>query len=415
MDKSILGLFLLICLSFFVSGQDLEIVMDSEAGTTPDSFVWGIDRAIENLELALTFNIAKKENKRLENAYERLLEVKEMLNKGKIEDAQRAREKYTMSLRTSIERIEEISDDSSFEDINSLDGFAELQEDKIDDIKVNVMIKGNLSEEQKKRFNDFIESLGGEVRDVRIVINNKKNETLTRIENKTGRSRMDIIEGFEKLRENKIVRAEVFDDHSLIKIGYKFTTKTVEREALIKEIMVRFAINDSYVVNLLKIENSDDSDDSDIYRFRIKIKIIEKQGVSIASVDIILRKNVNLTSTEDIQKEVVNLASLTKEQISDALVIREEHERNETQKREIEINSKIRENIIITKVKIEWDGLKQELVLRTENRNKIIDQISKLLNVSIQEVELAIKEFKIESEDDNDDSERNKERNNSRK
>ena len=81
MDKSILGLFLLICLSFFVSGQDLEIVMDSEAGTTPDSFVWGIDRAIENLELALTFNIAKKENKRLENAYERLLEVKEMLNK----------------------------------------------------------------------------------------------------------------------------------------------------------------------------------------------------------------------------------------------------------------------------------------------------------------------------------------------
>jgi len=415
MDKSILGLFLLICLSFFVSGQDLEIVMDSEAGTTPDSFVWGIDRAIENLELALTFNIAKKENKRLENAYERLLEVKEMLNKGKIEDAQRAREKYTMSLRTSIERIEEISDDSSFEDINSLDGFAELQEDKIDDIKVNVMIKGNLSEEQKKRFNDFIESLGGEVRDVRIVINNKKNETLTRIENKTGRSRMDIIEGFEKLRENKIVRAEVFDDHSLIKIGYKFTTKTVEREALIKEIMVRFAINDSYVVNLLKIENSDDSDDSDIDRFRIKIKIIEKQGVSIASVDIILRKNVNLTSTEDIQKEVVNLASLTKEQISDALVIREEHERNETQKREIEINSKIRENIIITKVKIEWDGLKQELVLRTENRNKIIDQISKLLNVSIQEVELAIKEFKIESEDDNDDSERNKERNNSRK
>ena len=320
-----------------------------------------------------------------------------------------------MSLRTSIERIEEISDDSSFEDINSLDGFAELQEDKIDDIKVNVMIKGNLSEEQKKRFNDFIESLGGEVRDVRIVINNKKNETLTRIENKTGRSRMDIIEGFEKLRENKIVRAEVFDDHSLIKIGYKFTTKTVEREALIKEIMVRFAINDSYVVNLLKIENSDDSDDSDIDRFRIKIKIIEKQGVSIASVDIILRKNVNLTSTEDIQKEVVNLASLTKEQISDALVIREEHERNETQKREIEINSKIRENIIITKVKIEWDGLKQELVLRTENRNKIIDQISKLLNVSIQEVELAIKEFKIESEDDNDDSERNKERNNSRK
>ncbi|MEK6949821.1 MAG: DUF5667 domain-containing protein, partial [Nanoarchaeota archaeon] len=46
-----------------------------DAGITPDSFLWGLDKALDQLALLLTFDEGEKAKKGLEIARERLLEV----------------------------------------------------------------------------------------------------------------------------------------------------------------------------------------------------------------------------------------------------------------------------------------------------------------------------------------------------
>ena len=50
-----------------------------DSGVTPDSFLWGLDKALDQLTILLTFDEGKKARKGLEIAQERLLEVKEMV------------------------------------------------------------------------------------------------------------------------------------------------------------------------------------------------------------------------------------------------------------------------------------------------------------------------------------------------
>ena len=58
-----------------------------DAGTTPDSILYGLDKAFERIGLAFTFGQANKAEKRLNHANERIAELKEMIDKGKPEYA----------------------------------------------------------------------------------------------------------------------------------------------------------------------------------------------------------------------------------------------------------------------------------------------------------------------------------------
>ena len=62
-------------------------IIEGEAGITPDSHLYGIDKALERISLALTINKEKKAERRLKHAEERLLEVEQMLAEGKTEAA----------------------------------------------------------------------------------------------------------------------------------------------------------------------------------------------------------------------------------------------------------------------------------------------------------------------------------------
>ncbi len=70
-----------------------EIVLP-DAGTTPDSPFYGLELAIERIQLALTFGNAAKAEKRLQHAEERLAEVDEMVKENKIKAAERARKEH---------------------------------------------------------------------------------------------------------------------------------------------------------------------------------------------------------------------------------------------------------------------------------------------------------------------------------
>lgn len=70
-----------------VAAQDEEV----KAGILPSSFLWGIDRAIEKIQLLLTFDVASKAERRLLIAEERLAEVKAMIEQNRLDHAEEAR------------------------------------------------------------------------------------------------------------------------------------------------------------------------------------------------------------------------------------------------------------------------------------------------------------------------------------
>lgn len=71
----------------------------ANAGVTPDSILHGLDKALERIDLALTFGQANKAEKRLQIANERLAELKEMIDKGKPEFTEELTDDYEEEIR----------------------------------------------------------------------------------------------------------------------------------------------------------------------------------------------------------------------------------------------------------------------------------------------------------------------------
>ena len=75
--KIAIGLLLLLVLMPFASAKG-----EVSAGTTPDSFLYSFDKAIERVGLALAAGKLKKAEKKLEIANERIAEMEKMIDKG---------------------------------------------------------------------------------------------------------------------------------------------------------------------------------------------------------------------------------------------------------------------------------------------------------------------------------------------
>ena len=76
-----------------------------DAGITPDSFLWGLERVVEKIQLAFTFDIAKKAELRLKIANERLAEVEVMIEENKLEAKEKA-EKARVEEIKELEKLE---------------------------------------------------------------------------------------------------------------------------------------------------------------------------------------------------------------------------------------------------------------------------------------------------------------------
>lgn len=86
-----------------------EVVILPDAGTTPDSrLLWGLEIALERIQLALTFGNAAKAEKRLQHAEERLAEVIKMVEENKVKAAERARKEHGKIFSEVEIEVEEI-------------------------------------------------------------------------------------------------------------------------------------------------------------------------------------------------------------------------------------------------------------------------------------------------------------------
>lgn len=374
-------------------------------GITPDSFIWGLDRALENIALLLTFDKGKKAEKGLEIARERLLEVKVMIEENKLSDAENAQEEHRKTLIKVKNSIKNLEKDNSTEELEKeleIEKVLEEHEDNVEKIntglKVKIKIEGAITEEQKTLINSILDSLTKQTGEVKIEIKNKKDKIKIKIKQETGKSD-DEIENEIKDLEEKIgleeieVKAEITGDKTQIKIENEFSTIAIEKDAIINEIIKKFVLNRETVDKMLKIET-----DGEIEGDRLKIEAKTKDGIT--EVEIELRFILNATDREAIISEVVARSQLSNEDIEKVIELKAEKEEKEAE--ELEIKVEIEDDI--AEVRIEIGDNEQRFKLKTIDKEVILSEIALRLNVKVEDIKAFVK-FEIKKEKTGTDAE----------
>jgi hypothetical protein len=204
-----------------VAQETTETVEDSEdeSGVTPDSPLYGLDRAIERLQLSLTFDRAAKAKMGLRFAAERLEEVRQMIEEKKISSAERAKTEYDEIIETVEEDIDQIVATSDVSDLEiEIDIETSLDElvNRANDLKerLSIKIKGTLNPEEELLVQDLIDSFKTRAEEVKIQVKNKKNEIMIKIKERTGKSLEEIENEFEEEFEEEEDESEDSSDKS---------------------------------------------------------------------------------------------------------------------------------------------------------------------------------------------------------
>ena len=344
-----------------------------DPGITPDSFLWGLDKALDQLVLLLTFDEGEKAKKGLEIARERLLEVKLMIEENKLEAAVKAKDEHGKTLIKVKQSIKEIEKDDSTEEIKEVIEIEKELEEHDEDIeqisgelKVKIKIKGEVTQQQQALIDSILNSLKGQTGEVEIEIENKKGKTKIKIKQETGKSEEEIEVEIEKLEiEAGIsgikVKAEIVGEQSEVEIEREFSTTTTNLDAIIDEIIEKFALDREIADDALEVE-VEEEDEELKEKFKVKVEVEE----GIAEVEVELKFILDTTDREEILDAIVEKSQLTREQIESAIEFEEEEELGEE---EIEIEVEIKDSLkeIIEEILIEPFDLPEKI---NEKENK---------------------------------------------
>ncbi len=139
----------------------------ADPGTTPDSFFYFLDLAMEELSLAFTFNEEAKIRKELEFAEERLAEARAMALEGNIEAMKKAEENHEKLLLNIKQKINET---------NQTEIKVKVEEHlrKIEvvnnELKIKVKAKGDFTEEDLAFIDEMIRKFGNRSGELEIEI-----------------------------------------------------------------------------------------------------------------------------------------------------------------------------------------------------------------------------------------------------
>ncbi len=130
-----------------IETTDVEAVVSAETGegdvsVAPDSPLWGVKRAIERIDLALTFNKAAKSEKGLKYARIRLLEVQKMMKKGDFKNAARAEEAHGKLLVKVRKDIDEAKGTEKAEKVKELEDKLSKNIAVLEAVKAKLEAKG---------------------------------------------------------------------------------------------------------------------------------------------------------------------------------------------------------------------------------------------------------------------------------
>lgn len=193
--NKLINLVLILFLSSLIVVNAQENVTDTDPGITPDNFLWGLDKAIDQISLLLTTSPDAKASKGLEIAQERLAEIKLRVEENKIEAAQKAEEDHNSLLnvvKESVSNINETNSSNTIKKIIKIEKELENQENEIERVNDKIKIKGTLTAEQKNLLQAFLNSLDNSTQQVKLEINEKKNEVKVKLKQETEKSDEEI-------------------------------------------------------------------------------------------------------------------------------------------------------------------------------------------------------------------------------
>lgn len=274
-----------------------------DAGVTPDSFLWGLDKAIDQLSLLLTFDKGEKAKKGVEIARERLLEIKVMVEENKLEAAVRAKDEHGKTLARVKSNVKEIENDNSTEEIKEIIEIEKELEEHDEDVEevsiglnVKIKIEGAITDEQKALVNSLLDSLKGQTGEVEIVLKSKKDKTKIKIKQETGKSDEEIENEIEELEEEigledgeLEIEVEIEDGLAKVEIEngdeHEFTLKTTDKEIILSEIASRLNISVEQIRNVVEFEIEEETEEKDETedeieaeeKGKIKVKTEEKE------------------------------------------------------------------------------------------------------------------------------------------
>ncbi len=184
------ALLMVLLVATFAAAKGVEVSADAkaQAGVTPDSIFWGLDTAMENVEVALTFNDDSKAKKRILFAKERLVEAKIMTDMDNFEDAEKARrihQKHMIALKSMLQMQQSINATQELRSNVEIEQELNSQEKEADSyIKMRIMVKGDLNEEQKSRLIALFESFKNESSSARLSVQQEREKIKIKLRTK---------------------------------------------------------------------------------------------------------------------------------------------------------------------------------------------------------------------------------------
>ncbi|MCH7648528.1 MAG: hypothetical protein IIA83_07975 [Thaumarchaeota archaeon] len=175
------------------------------------------------------------------------------------------------------------------------------------------------------------------------------------------------------------VQAKIIGDQSRVKIKKEFSTLTIDRTALIDEIIAEFALTRDDADAALKLETVEDEELSE--RFRVKARVDN----GVAEVRVELKFVLDTTNRDNILDAIVSMTQLSSDQIEGVLDFEPEDEyEEESEYEETEIEVDIKKGK--AKVKVEYEGEKSRFVLLTTDEAEIISSITDLTGLGESEI-----------------------------
>lgn len=354
---------ILVCLMMMLSPAVHAQESTGDPGVTPDSFLYGLDVALDKIDLLLTFDQAEKSRKGLEIAQERLLEVRAMGEENKldaIEKAQKEHDDAMENVASSLSKLEKENSTEELEDTVEIEKEFEEHKKRIEEVRgeleIKIKIKGEITPEQQALMDDILSRLEGTSGKVEIEIENKKEETKVKIKTETGKSDEEIESEVEEMEE---------------------------REGL-KELKMEKALDE--------IEDAKE----EIEEARGKLEANATAPTLLAEAEKHLEKAEAAYSEGD-YGEAYGQAKAAEEVAEDLKEELEEEEEEDEKKEELEIEVEIEEGKAEVEVEYGKDDL--EFTLRTTDRAEIVSEIVDRTGITRAEIEAIIQ---FEEEDDHE-------------
>lgn len=196
-----------------VDTTETEVEVELEdAGVTPDSPLYGLERAMERLRVAFTAGNAAKAKLKMKYAEERLAEAEEMADEDNVEAAEEAQEAHDEEIADVEELVEDLetngdeeSAEEALEDVTEIQDAIETHSQKVARVKNRILERkaaaGNMSEEQLAHLREVFDKIIAKSQEMEAKMEQKRENVRTKLKVLGELSDEELAELDDKIRE----------------------------------------------------------------------------------------------------------------------------------------------------------------------------------------------------------------------